>query len=47
MEHKKAVIEAAIKGLIEGGMEPEDAKSFIELFKMIYNCGYNEALRNA
>lgn len=47
MNHKNAVIEAVIKGLIEGGMEPEDAKAFVNLLTLVYQFGYNEAERNA
>ena len=47
MDHKKAVIEAAIQGLIEGGMDPEKAKLFADLLETMYNAGYNEAIRNS
>ena len=46
MDHKKEVIGAAIRGLIEGGMEPEAAKGFYDLLILMYESGYNEAIRN-
>lgn len=45
--HKKAVIEAAIQGLIDGGMYPEEAKLYANLLETLYTAGYNEAIRNA
>ena len=46
-DHKKAVIGAAIKGLIEGGMKPEEVKLYANLLETLYNAGYNEAVRNS
>lgn len=43
--HKADIIQAAIQGLIEGGMQQWEAKNLAFLFECVYNSGYNEALR--
>lgn len=47
MDHKKGMIEAAIRGLIDGGMYPEEAKLYANLLETLYTAGYNEAIRNS
>lgn len=39
------VIDAAIAGLIEGGMPKIETRKFYPLFEKIYTAGFNEANR--
>lgn len=45
MTHKQDVIQAAIQGLIEGGMPKYEAKNLAFLLERVYTFGYNERLR--
>jgi len=45
-DYKQEVIEAAIQGMIQGGMHKDIAEVFYLLFERVYTCGYNEARRN-
>ncbi len=46
MDYKQEVVEAAIQGLIQGGMQKDIAEAFYLLFERVYDSGYNEARRN-
>lgn len=46
MDYKQEVIEAAIQGMIQGGMQKDIAEAFYLLFERVYTSGYNEARRN-
>jgi len=39
------VADAAVQGMIEGGIAENEAKAFHPLFQAVYNSGYNEAIR--
>ena len=43
---KQEVIESAIQGLIQGGMQKDIAEAFYLLLERVYTSGYNEARRN-
>ena len=43
--YKIQVADAAVQGMIEGGISENEAKLFHFLFQVVYNCGYNEAIR--
>lgn len=45
-EHRNDIVSAAIQGLIQGGWNKFYAESLYLLLERVYNCGYNEALRN-
>ena len=45
-DYKQEVIESAIQGMIQGGMQKDVAEAFYLLFERIYTSGYNEARRN-
>ena len=45
-DYKREVIESAIQGMIQNGMQKDIAEAFYLLFERIYNSGYNEARRN-
>ena len=45
-DYKREVIESAIQGMIQGGMQKDIAKAFYLLFERMYTSGYNEARRN-
>lgn len=44
--YKQEVVEAAIQGMIQGGMQKDIAEAFYLLFERVYTSGYNEARRN-
>jgi hypothetical protein len=44
--YKQEVIESAIQGLAQGGMQKDIANAFYLLFERVYDSGYNEARRN-
>lgn len=44
--YKQDVLDAAIEGLVAGGMSNERADLLLVLLDKVYECGYNEALRN-
>jgi len=46
MDYKQEVVEAAIQGMIQGGMQKDIAEAFYLLLERVYTSGYNEALRN-
>lgn len=43
--HKQQIVDHAIAGLVEGGFPSNTAESFRILLTRIYECGYNEAIR--
>lgn len=43
--YKIEVADAAVQGMIDGGIPEAEAKVFHSLFQTVYNCGYNEAIR--
>lgn len=45
--YKQDVLDAAIEGLISGGLPEERAKLVLFLLDRVYESGYNEAMRNA
>lgn len=46
MDYKQEVIESAITGMIQSGMQKDIAEAFYLLLDRVYNSGYNEARRN-
>ena len=44
--YKQEVVEAAIQGMIQGGMQKDIAEAFYLLLERVYTSGYNEARRN-
>lgn len=46
MTFKQQVIDAAVKGLIEGGYSDVNANLLRTLLELVYQSGYNEACRN-
>lgn len=46
MSYKQEVIESAIQGMIQGGMQKDIAEVFYLLLERVYDSGYNEARRN-
>ena len=46
MHYKQEVVEAAIRGMIQGGMQKDIAEAFYLLLERVYDSGYNEARRN-
>ena len=43
--HKHLAVDYAIAGIIEGGYSATAAEGFRTLFTMLYESGYNEAIR--
>lgn len=43
--YKIQVADAAVQGMIEGGIPEKKAKVFHFIFESVYNAGYNEAIR--
>jgi hypothetical protein len=43
IDYKKMIVDAAIEGLISGGMPVWEAKNLTSLLERVYNCGYSEA----
>lgn len=46
MHYKQKVVESAIQGMIQGGMQKGIAEAFYLLLERVYDSGYNEARRN-
>lgn len=44
--YKQQVIESSLEGLRQGGFPPEYAQVFEIFLDKVYQCGYNEAVRN-
>lgn len=44
--YKQQVIEQAKLGFMQGGLPAESAYVFSILLERVYDCGYNEAVRN-
>jgi hypothetical protein len=40
---RSLIVDAAIEGLISGGMPVWEAKNLTSLLERVYNCGYSEA----
>lgn len=47
MTYKQDVVDAAIQGLIAGGMSDTEANIYRLLLEKVYDTGYNEAIRTA
>lgn len=47
LDYKKMIVDAAIEGLISGGMPVWEAKNLTSLLERVYNSGYNEARRQS
>lgn len=47
IDYKKMIVDAAIEGLISGGMPGWEAKNLTSLLERVYNSGYNEARRQS
>ena len=45
-DYKREVVESAIQGLVQGGMSELEAHSLKKLLEIVYQCGYNEAVRD-
>lgn len=45
-DYKREVVESAIQGLIQGGMSEPEAHNLKNLLEVVYQCGYNEAVRD-
>ena len=45
VQHRNDVVNSAIQGLVEGGLDETTARAFDFLLRIVYNSGYNEALR--
>ena len=45
-DHKHEIIQSAIQGMVQGGMQKDIAEAFHLLFERVYTSGYNEARRN-
>ncbi len=43
--YKQEVIQAAVDGLVEGGIPKDFAETLYPLFERIYECGYYESIR--
>jgi hypothetical protein len=43
IEYRKMIVDAAIEGLISGGMPAWEAKNLTSLLEREYNCGYSKA----
>ena len=43
--YKIEVADAAVRGMIAAGIPEKKAKVFHFLFQVVYNAGYNEAIR--
>ena len=46
VQHRNDVVNSAIQGLVEGGLDETTARAFDFLLRVVYNSGYNEAIRN-
>jgi len=44
---QRMIVDAAIEGLISGGMPVWEAKNLTSLLERVYNSGYNEARRQS
>ena len=46
VQHRNDIVNSAIQGLVDGGLDETTARAFDLLLRVAYNSGYDEAIRN-